>query len=169
LTSQYREKPFRRLRQEPRQRHFDAERVLQHFNAPGRSLAERAHAEAQCISLPSLLVDSDDRPEVTAGAGEAVFETADSLDLAEIMVDDSCDRFAHGNGDCLAWTCMRAIMSHNFPVRDGSDGFWPVCDRRSGRRSYCSLYVRLLSNLQRVIDLDSEVSNRALKLRMAEQ
>lgn len=30
-------------------------------------------------------------------AGEALFETADSLDLPETMADDDCDGLAHGN------------------------------------------------------------------------
>ena len=40
-------KPFRCLRQERRQRHCDAQRVLQHFHTPRRTLAQRAQAEAQ--------------------------------------------------------------------------------------------------------------------------
>ena len=40
-------KPFRCLRQERRQRHFDAQRALQHFHTPRRTLAERAQAGAQ--------------------------------------------------------------------------------------------------------------------------
>jgi hypothetical protein len=109
FLAQYWKKPFRCLRQERRQRHFDAQHVLQHFNASSRTLAERAHAEAQCISLPSFLLHRDHRPEVAVGAGEAVFETADSLDLPETMADDDCDSFAHEDGNCLAPTCMRAI------------------------------------------------------------
>jgi hypothetical protein len=110
FLAQYWKKAFRRLREEPRQRHFDAQRVLQHFNARRRCLAERAHAEAQCISLPCLLLHRDHRSEVTVGAGEALFETADSLDLPETMVDDDCDGIAHGNCSCVACTCMRSIM-----------------------------------------------------------
>jgi hypothetical protein len=34
-----------------------------------RSLAKPAHAEAQCISFPSLLLHRDHRSEVTVGAG----------------------------------------------------------------------------------------------------
>src|SRR6266542_1179580 len=93
-----------------RQRHFDAQRVVQHFNARRRSLAERAHAEAQYISFPSLLLHRDHRSEVTVGAGEALFETADRLDLPEMMADDDCDSIAHGNCNRVTWTCMRAIM-----------------------------------------------------------
>ena len=96
------EKAFRCLRQEPRQRHFDAERVLQHFNARRRSQAERAHAEAQCISFPSLLLHRDHRSEVTVGAVEALFETAERLDLPETMADDDCDGIAHGNRNRVA-------------------------------------------------------------------
>ena len=102
FLAQYWKKAFRCLRQEPRQRHFDAERVLQHFNARRRCLAERAHAEAQCISLPSLLLHRDRRSEVTVGAGEAILETADSLDLPETMADDDCDGIAHGNRNRVA-------------------------------------------------------------------
>ena len=95
FLAQYWKKAFRYLRQEPRQRHFDAQRVLQHFNARRRSLAERAHAEAQCISLPSLLLYRDHPSKVTVGAGEALFETANSLDLPETMADYDCDGIAH--------------------------------------------------------------------------
>jgi hypothetical protein len=53
-------------------------------------LAEGTHAEAQCISLPSLLLHRDHPSKLTVGAGEALFETADSLDLPETMADDDC-------------------------------------------------------------------------------
>src|SRR5678815_6150117 len=56
FLAQYWKKTIRYLRQEARQRDFDAQRVLQHFNARRRNLAEREYAEAQCISVPSLLV-----------------------------------------------------------------------------------------------------------------
>ena len=124
LLAQYWKKAFRCLRQEPRQRHFDAQRVLQYFNAGRRCLAECAHAEAQCISFPSLLLYGDHRPEVTVGAGQALFETADSLDLPETMADDDCDGIAHGNCNCVACTCMRAI----------------IIERRSRHRSKVSGY-----------------------------
>ena len=95
FLAQYWKKAFRCLRQEPRQRHFDAERVFQHFNARRRSLAERAHAEAQCISFPGLLLHRD-RSEVTVDAREALLETANRFDLPETMADDGCDGIAHG-------------------------------------------------------------------------
>ena len=110
LLAQYRKKAFCYLRQEPRQRQFDAQRVVHHFNARRRSLAERAHAEAQCISFPSLLLHRDHGSEVSVGAGEALFETADRFDPPETMVDGDCDGVAHGNGSRVVWTCMRAIM-----------------------------------------------------------
>jgi len=50
-------------------------------------LTERAYAEAQCISVPSLLAYCDHPSKVTVGAAEAFFETADSLDLPETMAD----------------------------------------------------------------------------------
>jgi hypothetical protein len=50
-------------------------------------LAERQYAEAQCISVPILLVYRDHPSKVTVGAAEAFFETADSLDLPETMAD----------------------------------------------------------------------------------
>jgi hypothetical protein len=34
---------------------------------------------------------------VTVGVGEALFETADSLDLPEVMADDDGYGIAHGN------------------------------------------------------------------------
>src|SRR5688572_26803060 len=84
FLAQYWKKAFRCLREEPRQRHFDAERVFQHSNARRRSLAERAHAEAQCISFPGLLLHRD-QAEVTVGAREALLETANRFDLPEAM------------------------------------------------------------------------------------
>ena len=109
FLAQYWKKAFRCLRQEPRQRHFDAERVFQHFNARRRSLAERAHAEAQCISFPGLLLHRD-QSEVTVGARKALLETANRFDLPETMADDGCDGIAHGVRNRVAWTCMHAIM-----------------------------------------------------------
>jgi len=87
FLAQYWKKTIRYLRQEARQRDFDAQRLLQHFNARRRNLAEREYAEAQCISVPSLLVYRDHPSKVTVGAAEAFFETADSLDLPETMAD----------------------------------------------------------------------------------
>ena len=110
FLAQYWKKAFRCLRQEPRQRHFDAQRVLQHLNARRRSLAEREHAEAQCISLPSLLLHRDHPSKVTVGAGEALLETANGLDLPETMANYDCDGIAHRNCNCVGWTCMPSIM-----------------------------------------------------------
>src|SRR5438105_836895 len=110
LLAQYWNKALRCLRQEPRQRHFDAQRVLQHFNACRRSLAERAHAKAQCISFPSLLLHRDHRSDVTVGASKALFETANRFDLPETMADDECDGIAHRHCNCVACMCMRAIL-----------------------------------------------------------
>ena len=110
LLAQDWKKAFRCLCQEPRQRQFDVQRVPQHVNAGRRSLSERAHAETQCISFPSLLLDRDHRSEATVGAGEAFFETADGLDLPETMADDDCDGIAHENCNRVASTCMRAII-----------------------------------------------------------
>jgi hypothetical protein len=98
LLAQHWKKAFRCLRQKPRQRHFDAQRD------------EHAHPEAQSISFPSLLLRRDHRSEVTVGAGEALFETADSLDLPEMMADDDSNGITHGNCNCIACTCMRTIM-----------------------------------------------------------
>ena len=97
LSPQYWKKAVRQLGQEPRQRHFDAQRVLQHFNAPRRNLSERAHAEAQRVALPGVLLHRN-RPKLTAGAGEAFFNTADRLDLPEVMADDDRNGVAHDNG-----------------------------------------------------------------------
>jgi hypothetical protein len=87
---------FRCLCQDPRQRHFNAQRILQHFNGPSGNLTECAHLKLQRISFPNLLVDRDDLSQLTFGANKALFETADSLDLSETMADDDCNGFAHG-------------------------------------------------------------------------
>jgi hypothetical protein len=108
FLAQYWKKVVCYLRQEPRQRHFDAQRVLQHLNGSRCSLTERAHAEAERVFFPGLMLDRDHLSEVTLCAGEALFETADSLDLTDTMRDDDCDAIAHGNCACVAWTCMRA-------------------------------------------------------------
>src|SRR5438105_735485 len=110
LLAQCWKEAFHCFRQEPRQRHFDAQRVFQHVNARRRRLAERAQAEAQCISFPSLLLHLDHRSEMTVSTGEALFETANRLHLPETMVDDECDGIAHGSSKRAAWTCMRDIM-----------------------------------------------------------
>ena len=87
FLAQYGKKEFRCICQKPRQRHFDAQRVLQHFNAPRGSLAERKYAEAQYISLPGRLLRRDHPSKVTAGAGKARFQTPDSFHLTEMMAD----------------------------------------------------------------------------------
>ena len=70
----------------------------QSINSDGRSLparrsslAEREYAEPQRICLPSLLVYRDHPSKVTVGAAEALFETADSLDLTGTMADYACE------------------------------------------------------------------------------
>jgi hypothetical protein len=57
--------------------------------------------EPQRISFPGLLLDCDHVSELTLGAGKAVFETTDSLDLTEMMGDDDCDGFAHEKCTCV--------------------------------------------------------------------
>ena len=103
-------KTVRCLRQQPRQGHFYAQRVFDHFNSRRRSLAERAYTETQRVSFPSLLLNRDHRSEVTVGAGEALFDTANRLTLSEAMADDDRDGFAHGSYNLVTWTCMRAIL-----------------------------------------------------------
>src|SRR5688572_3992868 len=51
FPTQYRNKSFYYLGEKARQRHFDAQRILEDFDARGGRLAERAHAEAQRIAL----------------------------------------------------------------------------------------------------------------------
>ncbi len=87
FLAQYWKKTIRYLRQKSRQRDFDAQRVLQHFNARRGGLTECVHAEAQCISVPSLLVYRDHPSKVTVGAAETLFEAADSLYLSQMMGD----------------------------------------------------------------------------------
>jgi hypothetical protein len=60
-------------------------------------LAECPHAEAQRISFPALLLHLDHRSEVTVGAGEPLFDSAERLDFPDTMADDDCDDIAHGN------------------------------------------------------------------------
>ena len=64
-------------------------------------MTKREYAEAQCISLPSLLLHRDHPSKVAVGAGEAVFETADSFDLPETMADYDCDSITHRNCSCV--------------------------------------------------------------------
>lgn len=71
FLTQYRNKSFYYLGQKPGQRYFDAQGILQDFDARGGRLAERAHAEAQRIALPGCLINRDHGAELAAGAGEA--------------------------------------------------------------------------------------------------
>ena len=140
-------KTFRCLRQQPRQRHFDAQRVFEHFNARRRSLAERAHTETQRVSFPSLLLNRDHRSEITVGAGEALFDTANRLAFSKAMADGDCDGFAHGGCNLITWTCMRAILidgdrgsrSARIPWRSGAlfAVDWEKMDTRCQRNEPC--------------------------------
>jgi len=135
FLAQYWKKAFRCLRQEPRQRDFDTQRVLQHFNAPRCSLAERTHAEAQRISLPGLLLHRDHPSEVTVGAVQALVDTADSLSLSETMANNDGYGVAHENCNCVVWECMRAIMiERRSRHRSRHDGFSTAsaAQRRAG-------------------------------------
>jgi hypothetical protein len=106
LLAQCWEKVFRCLRQEPRQRHFDAQRVLQHFDTRRRSLAKRAHSEPQRISFPRRLLHRNHGSELTVGAGETLFQTADRLTFSETMADDDGDGIAH-------WECNSAARTYS--------------------------------------------------------
>src|SRR6185437_8870221 len=57
FLAQYWKKVLGCLREEPRQRYFDAQRVLQHFDGPQRGLTQRAHTKAHCVFFPGLLLD----------------------------------------------------------------------------------------------------------------
>lgn len=107
LSSQYWKNAFGRLRQKPRQRHLDAQRVVQHLYGPRGSLTQRAHVEAQRISFPGLLLDHDHRSKITFHVAKALFEPMDSLDLADTMANDNCDAIAHGKGANVAWMYRR--------------------------------------------------------------
>jgi hypothetical protein len=95
LVAQYGYQAFRRLRQEPRQAHFNAQRVLQYLNARRGSLTERTHAKAQRIAFPSLVLDRDDPSELTIGADHTLLETPDRFGPAKIMGNQDCGCFAH--------------------------------------------------------------------------
>src|SRR6185437_1394547 len=68
------------------------------------------HAEAQRISLPKLVLHRDHPSEVTAGAAQALGDTADSLGLSETMANNDGYGVAHGNCNCVVCTCVRAVM-----------------------------------------------------------
>jgi hypothetical protein len=102
-------KAFRCLREEPRQRHFDAQRILKNFDARRRSLPERAHLEAQGISFPGLLIDRDHPSEMTGGPAEAFFKTADGLGFSEPVADGDGESLAHSNWASEAKPCGRRI------------------------------------------------------------
>jgi hypothetical protein len=117
LFSQYWKNAFGRLRQEPRQRHLDPQRVVQHLYGPRGSLTQGANVEAQRISFPGFLLDRDHRPKITFHVAKALFEPVDSLDLADPMANNNCDAIAHGKGASVAWMYGRcygrtAISTH---------------------------------------------------------
>src|SRR6185369_10747807 len=62
-----------------------------------------------------LLLPRDHRSEVTVRARKALLETADRFGLPKTMADGDCDRIAHGNCNCIAWTCMRATKTERDP------------------------------------------------------
>lgn len=124
LLAQQRHKPLGRLRQEPRQRHFDAQCILQHFDRPRCTLAERAHVEPQRVAGPCFLFDHDHRAEVSLRALEPLLEPADSLGLAQTVANDGGDSIAQG-GVCAAGIGKRASMiarpcdELRYPARGG--------------------------------------------------
>src|SRR3954466_8118253 len=96
FLAQHRQQTFRRLFQEPRQRHLDAQSIFQHFDRTRGALTERAHVEAQGVALPRLGVDRDHRSELALAARKAVFQAAHGLSLAKMMADRDRDGIAHG-------------------------------------------------------------------------
>jgi hypothetical protein len=50
------------------------------------------------------------------------------------------------------------------------DRLWPVCDRRVGdRRPVADLYLSLLGDLRRIVHLDPEIPDGALKVGISEE
>ena len=97
----------------------------------------RANGNATC-PFPSLLFNRDDRSELTIGAREALFDTADRLALPEAMADADCDGFAHKSCNLVTWTCMRAILierrscQEHCAIKNGCD---PEERRRAAQRA----------------------------------
>src|SRR5215211_4023113 len=120
FLAQYWKKALGCLRQQPGQRQFDAQRVVQHIDGPRRSLTKRAQVEAQRISFPPLLLDCDHVSEVTLGFGKALLETSDSLDLSQTLADDDCDGISHGKMHARRVDAYAALMI----ARAGHPGPW---------------------------------------------
>ena len=99
MRAQDRKETFRGLRQQPWQRHFDAQRIVEDVDLGRRGLTERTHQEAQRISVPGRLFHRDHRTQRAFPAGEALFYAPDRLRLPETMADDDGDCFAQGYRD----------------------------------------------------------------------
>jgi len=95
LFSQNGKKAPGRLRQEPRERHLNAQRVVHHLYGALGSLPQRAHVEAQRISFPGLLLDHYQGAKTLFHLPKARLEPVDGLDLAHTMRNDDCDPIAH--------------------------------------------------------------------------
>src|SRR6202008_3216711 len=63
--------------------------------------------------------------------------------------------------------CLCPLPGHLF--RQTTVGSWPISDREPAADQRSLLPFRLFGHLERVIDLDAEVSNGAFELRMAEE
>ena len=79
--------PVCRLREEPRQGQVNAQSIVKHFDAPLRSLPQRAHAKVQRIALPRRLLHRDHRAELTWGSGKAFSKATNGFSLAMVMGD----------------------------------------------------------------------------------
>ena len=108
MRAQQGQKTLRSFRQEPRQRYVDAQRILQHFDAPGRTLTQCAHLEAQRVTLPGLLFDRDQLSEVALASRKSFLEATNCLVLAQTMPDDNRDAIAHRSCARLGLPRLRA-------------------------------------------------------------
>src|SRR5262245_17633908 len=81
--------------EQPGQLHFDADVILGDVDHPREGLAENAGVKIEMIAGPGLVDDDKLLPEGRPCLGEAGFETASGLLLAELVRDGNDEGAGH--------------------------------------------------------------------------
>src|SRR5688572_10878721 len=84
------------LGQQPRQRHFQSQAIVEDVDRTCRRLSQRADPQCQPVAGPDLLLHRDDVAVVAARPDEPRLEPAQRLVLAEAMRNRHEERRAHG-------------------------------------------------------------------------
>ncbi len=125
-----RDEALGQLGEQPRQRHFEAQVVVEHMDHAAGALAHRAKPEGQRVALPDLLLDGDQMAEAGLGLAKAVLQAADRTVLAEPMGDRHHQWSRHRRASRSRWfrssATLRRFARHITSKASPSSGTAPT-------------------------------------------